>query len=208
MELLLCLVCLAFGYLLGCVNPAAGLAKKKLVDLKAVGTKNLGATNATLILGRKCGVIVMVMDIAKAFLAARIAKWLLPKLAIAGLLAGCGAVLGHVYPFHLGFRGGKGLAAFGGLILAYDPVMFLILLALCVVLMLIVNSGSAVPMTASVLFPVAAGLHSQSLTVFAIAAQISALVAVKHWSNVLKALRGEDIKVRTFLAEKVFSSGS
>ena len=78
---------LAIGYLLGAFNPAALLAKRKHVDLKQTGTKNLGASNALIVLGRSAGVIVMVVDILKAWLAAKIAKLLFPKLAIAWALA-------------------------------------------------------------------------------------------------------------------------
>ena len=118
---------LLIGYLFGGLNPAAMVAAVKKVNLRERGTKNLGATNVTLTVGMRYGVAVMLFDVMKAYISVKLARLLFPKAAAAGLLAGCGAVVGHIYPVYLKFKGGKGLAAFGGMILAMDPVLFLIL---------------------------------------------------------------------------------
>lgn len=191
------------GYLLGGVNPAAMLAKFKQVDLRARGTKNLGASNAMLVMGKKCGALVMVIDIFKAFFAVKIAKWMFPRVFCAGLLAGLAAVAGHVFPFHLNFRGGKGLAAFGGLVLAFDPAAFVFLLALGLALMVVVNYSYVMPMSAATLFPVMELLRTGSVTVFFLCACASGIVIVKHWGNIARAKRGEDIQIRSFIKEKL-----
>lgn len=117
-------ISLVIGYLLGTLSPAALFAKLKKVNLRKRGTGNLGATNTTMVLGKQYGALVMILDIGKAFLACKLAELLFPELAVAGLLAGAAAVVGHIYPFYMKFKGGKGLAAFGGMILAYNPWMF------------------------------------------------------------------------------------
>lgn len=200
------LVCVLIGYLLGCWNPAARLGKKKQVDLRQEGTKNLGASNVTLVLGKKYGFMVMVLDIFKAFLASRLARALFPKLALSGLLAGFGAVVGHVYPFHMKFRGGKGLAAFGGMVLAHDPMMFLMLLILTFVVMLIVDHSYIMPISAGFLFPVLAGIRSWNLGIFLVAAAAGALVVVKHWSNIAKAKEGRERGMRETFKELLFGN--
>ena len=118
------IVILTIGYLIGCISPAALLAKRKNVDLKKEGTKNLGATNTALILGKASGIFVMLIDILKSILSAKLTQMLFPQISYAGMLACIGCILGHCFPVFLHFRGGKGLAAFGGMVLAYDPLFF------------------------------------------------------------------------------------
>jgi glycerol-3-phosphate acyltransferase PlsY len=187
------------GYLLGTFSPAMIIAKKKNHDLQNEGTGNLGATNTFLTVGKKYGFMVMGFDMLKAMIAFRIGKKLLPASLVGGLLGGGAAVLGHVFPFHNKFKGGKGLASLAGTILAYDPVIFTILLVLSVSLVLIVNYSVAMPLSASLLFPVMAGLRDGSSSVFCVAALIGALVIYKHWGNLLKARDGTDMKVREYL---------
>lgn len=196
-------ICLLVGYLLGCLHPAALLSKLKHVDLKKVGTKNLGATNTMLTLGKASGAFVMVFDISKAIIAMKLTKWLVPQLAVAGLVGSLGAILGHIFPFYLHFDGGKGLAAFGGLVLAYKPLFFAILLTLGVTLMLVFNYSFMLPMSAAVLFPVMVWLRSGDWAETLICACASAVIIRSHWSNIGKALRGEEINIREYIKEKL-----
>lgn len=202
MDILICLLC---GYLIGSVNPAAMLANRKQVDLRKEGTHNLGASNTLLVMGKKYGILVMVLDILKAFLIYRVMQRLFPRLYIAGLLSGSAAVVGHVFPFHLGFRGGKGLAAFAGLVLAHDPAVFLFLLILGLTLMLLANYSFVMPLSASALFPLLSGIRSQDLWITLLCLAVSALVFVKHWGNMGRALRGEDIRIREYIKQNLFS---
>ena len=193
------LVGLLLGYGLGSLNPAALLSKVKKQDLRTQGTHNLGASNTMLVMGKKWGALVMLFDIFKAFFSVKLAKWLFPQLYAVALVAGLGAVLGHVFPFYLGFQGGKGLAAFGGMVLAYDPILFCILLVLGIILMLLFNCSVAMPMSAAPLFAILAGVQAQSLTVFCLAAIPALIIVIKHWSNIEKARSGNDVKIRSFV---------
>lgn len=197
-------VCIVIGYLLGSLSPAAWLSKRKKNDLRKHGTKNLGATNVMLVMGKGYGALVMLCDIAKAFAAVRLAEWLFPSVASAGILAGSAAVAGHVYPFYLNWKGGKGLAAFGGMVLGVDPLLFVILLVITVVLMLIVNYGVAMPMSAAVLFPILYDVRGADPVNVLIAVAVGALIVYKHFSNIGKAVRGEDIRVRDYIREHLF----
>ncbi len=192
------------AYLLGSINPAAILSKFKQTDLRGQGTGNLGATNTMLVMGKKWGALVMAFDIAKAYLAVKIAQWLLPASYAAAMAAGFFAVLGHCFPFYMRFKGGKGLAAFGGLVLAYNPYLFLFLLSTAIVLIIVVNYSFIMPFYASVAFPLHVAYHTRSVwpTLFALAA--SAIIFVKHFGNFKKARRGEDIKIREYIRTKLF----
>lgn len=198
------LLSLGMGYLIGCLNPAALVSKIKKVNLKEVGTKNLGATNTALTLGKKAGYFVLAFDMCKSFFSYKLAKTLFPQLVVAGLIAGLGALLGHCFPFFLHFQGGKGLASFGGLVLAHDPLIFAVLLTLGLILAFAMDYGVYLALSAAALFPIFSYFRSESLSVFLAAAMAGGLVIGMHWSNFQRARSGEDpIHMRNGL-RKVF----
>ena len=99
---------IGLGYLLGCSNMAYWLSRIKNVDIRKNGSGNLGASNATVLLGWGAGVIVALHDIGKAVLAVILTKLLFPEAEYAAAAAGVACVLGHIFPFYLKFKGGKG----------------------------------------------------------------------------------------------------
>lgn len=201
-------VSILIGYLFGCINPAAIISKIKHKKLTDKGTGNLGATNVTLVFGKKYGAFVMLFDIIKAFAAFKVAKLIFATNALyAGMIAGFFAVIGHCFPFYLRFKGGKGLAAFGGFVLAFDPIVFLMLFGFALVLMIIVNYSFVVPYSGSILFPVLAYVHTGDLIVFGFAALAGVLIMYKHFENILKARKSKDIKVRDFF-KRVFKKNN
>lgn len=197
-------ISIIIGYLLGSISPAALIAKIKKINLRKTGTKNLGATNTTLVLGKKFGAIVMLFDIAKGAASVIIAKLLFKEMAmLTGLLAGSAAVLGHMFPFYLKFRGGKGLAAYGGMILAFDPLIFLLLLVIGLICAFVLNYGIALTASAAILFPFVTAFRNISspylvpLTV--IAALTSAVLIVRHWGNIYRAFTKKEMTTRQFI---------
>ena len=130
------LLSLVMGYFIGSLNPAKFVAKRHDVNLKETGTGNLGATNTALVLGRKAGYFVLAFDMFKSFFSYKLAKIFFPHLAAAGVIACIGVIIGHAFPIFNGFQGGKGLASFGGLVLAHDPLQFASLLMLGIVMVI------------------------------------------------------------------------
>ena len=124
------LSCAGIGYLFGSISPSYILSKIKHVDMRKGGTRNLGASNTFMHFGRGWGIFVMLFDIFKAFVAVKLCQLLFHELALAGLVAGSATIIGHNYPFYLGFKGGKGLSCFGGWVLGVNPLLFLILLGI------------------------------------------------------------------------------
>ncbi|MBQ3048651.1 MAG: glycerol-3-phosphate acyltransferase [Oscillospiraceae bacterium] len=204
MNALYCCFAVIGGYLFGSVSPSYLFSKKKHENLKEKGTKNLGATNTLLVLGKGYGAAVMLLDILKGFLAVKIAELVFPGAYLAGYLAGCAAVFGHVFPFYLKFKGGKGLAAFGGFVLGVDWRIFLMLLVLGIILMVIVNYSFIMPFSAATLFPILDAIKTKDAYTIAITVVASVLIIVKHWSNAVKAKNGDDFRIRTFIKEKIF----
>lgn len=197
-------ISLGLGYLLGSISPASLVAKVKKINLKETGTGNLGATNTAFVIGKTAGIFVMFIDILKSFFSARIAKYLFPQLAAAGLIACIGAILGHCFPVLHHFQGGKGLAAFGGMVLAYKPVFFLQIVIPGVILMLITDSGAVMPVLASSMFPVLIWLHHGNWQEVVLAVIAGWILLCVHRTNLQDARKKDDgIFVREFF-RKVF----
>jgi glycerol-3-phosphate acyltransferase PlsY len=195
---------LGLGYLVGCINPAVLISRAKNINLKEEGTGNLGATNTAFVLGKKSGIFVLIFDVAKSFLSYKIAKWLFPKLLIAGILASIGCILGHCFPVFMHFEGGKGLAAFGGLILAYSPTMFLAIVTTGIILMFVCNTGVVAPFMGCLAFPVMVYYSSHDLLETVAVLTASCIIFATHLSNFKMAKRREDVVNTTDFVEKVF----
>lgn len=191
----------AVGYGIGQLSPAALISKLKNKDLRENGTGNLGATNTMLVFGKAYGIAVMIFDVLKAYIAIKIAKALFPKYVFVGLVAGCCAVIGHIFPAYLNFRGGKGVATFAGLILAYDVRLLLGLFLVAIFIMIITDTGHYGPISAAILFPVWLWMKVKSIFVFGGVAAVGGLIIYKHRENISKAKEGKEIRVREF-AEK------
>ena len=200
MRLLLSFI---IGYLIGTVNPAALLAKRKRYNLKQSGTGNLGATNTMLAVGLRYGIVVLAFDLCKAYLAVHLSRFLFPKSELSGLVAGVGSVVGHIYPWHLKFKGGKGSACFAGVVLASQPILFPILLVICISLALLIDYAFVVPVSAVVLFPVLAAWRTRSLRVFLITLAMGLLIIHQHRENFIAVKNGTENRFRTWFAEKI-----
>ncbi|KXH83803.1 glycerol-3-phosphate acyltransferase [Sporosarcina sp. HYO08] len=134
---------LAFGYMIGCVHGSFVAQKISGVNLKETGVKNAGASNATIVLGKKFGALVALIDIAKGVLAVLLIHYfamnagLLPDFTASLLfLGGAATILGHNFPFYMNFNGGKGTATLIGVLFALDWRFGLLGLALFIIVAL------------------------------------------------------------------------
>ena len=124
-------VCLLIGYAFGLFQTAYIYGKMHGIDILTVGSGNAGTTNTLRVLGTKAGLIVLAGDILKTMLAILIVKLVFGQshadvLYLLVMYTAAGAILGHNYPFYLGFKGGKGIASTAGLILSMPPVFILV----------------------------------------------------------------------------------
>lgn len=178
------LLAVAAGYLLGSSNMAYWLSLIKKVDIRSKGTGNLGASNATVLLGWGAGVIVAVHDIGKALLAVLLAKWLLPGAVYAGAAAGVACVLGHIFPFYLKFKGGKGLASFVGMLIGLDIRVALVAAILLVAITLVTDYIALGTLAVSVVGPVGLVIAGQSPVVALILGVATVVIFFKHRDNI------------------------
>ena len=181
------------GYLLGCSSMAyyIGLIKRK--DIRTAGSGNLGASNMTILFGWKAGVLVALHDIGKAFLAVLLAKLLFPQAAYAGAAAGVASVLGHIFPFYLGFRGGKGLASFWGMTLALNWKLALIVAAILVLATVITDFISVGAMSTVIFVPAYVAVVFRDMTLMAIIGVASIVMLFKHRENIVRIATGQEV---------------
>ncbi len=195
-------ICILFGYFLGSFSPSAWIARLKKSNLREQGTQNLGATNTMVVFGLKFGIAVMLFDAFKSYISYMLAVWIAPEYQWLAMASGFAAILGHCFSVYLDFKGGKGLASFGGLLLAYDPVLFCWLLVACTALMLIVNHSYIVPFSASVAFVTYVAWTETNVVLFLFALFSAIILVERNFENFLMAVRKEDTKIRSYLKEK------
>ncbi len=194
-------ICCLMGYALGNFSPAFLLGRTKGYDMREEGSKNVGATNAFLLLGKNAFWVTALLDLFKAFAACRLCWWIVPDLRAAWALGGVSCIIGHIYPVLLRFRGGKGLASLGGVILAWSWKWFFFFLFLAVVITFGTRYVCLVAPSCSVLFP---GCYF-FMTRLAVTALILLIPAVpifaKHWENFLRIRDGVEMRT-SFIWDK------
>ncbi len=183
------------GYIVGHLNG---------VDLRKVGSGNIGATNALRILGKKWGYLVFAADIFKGWLSVTLAYAFSRQLApdsvtLAGVLAALFAVLGHNFPIWLAFKGGKGIATSAGIMIALFPIwVFLCALVVWVTSFQITRYVSVASILASVSLsistPVLALLGQCDWLLVAVALAMTTLAVWRHKSNIDRLLAGTEKK--------------
>jgi glycerol-3-phosphate acyltransferase PlsY len=202
------------AYLLGSVPFAFLIAWAHGKDLRTIGSGNIGATNLARALGRKWGYLCFALDVLKglapmAIVGALIAGPGNPLLLSLWLLVGIAAILGHVFPVYLHFKGGKGVATSFGVALGlwpYFTLCALIALAVWIAAVLIWHYVSLASICAAVAFPIALVLgvftipqwHSTNLWPLLIAAVvIPILVIVRHRDNIRRLAAGTENRIRS-----------
>lgn len=187
---------IALSYLLGCSNMAKYIAAVKKVDLSAGGSGNPGASNAVILMGWGAGVLTAIHDIGKAALAVILARVLFPELPLIGAVAGVAAVLGHIFPFWMKFKGGKGFASYLGMTIALHWKFAIAVLLLVVLVTLITDYIVAATTTTIVLVPIGLGLLTHSLLLPLILLIASLVIAWKHRDNYVRIYNGTEIRFR------------
>ena len=205
------LICILIGYLCGLFQTGYIYGKMNHIDIRKHGSGNAGTTNALRTLGWKAGVITFVGDCAKCVVAVLIVRFIYRDYANINLLAfyaGMGAVLGHNYPCYLKFKGGKGIASTAGLVLAVNPLMFLIVAVVFIGIVLITQYVSLASITIMLLFVVQVVIHGQNggfnlsgmelYEFYAIAVFLALLAIWRHRANIKRLFTGTENKINVF----------
>jgi glycerol-3-phosphate acyltransferase PlsY len=197
---LLMAIAFAGGFLLGSIPFGVVFAKLRHVDLRKVGSGNIGATNAARALGRGLGVLTLLCDAAKAAAPIAIARHVLaranePRLDWIVAAIGFGAVLGHMFSPWLRGRGGKGVATGFGTFLVLAPIPALIAAAAWVLVYAVWRISSVGSLLALLVLPIAIALHGEPRPYLWLVLALDPIIVWKHRDNIRRLLRREESKV-------------
>jgi acyl phosphate:glycerol-3-phosphate acyltransferase len=187
-------VAIAVGYLLGSLPFGYWAGRVRGLDLRLAGSGNTGATNAVRVLGLKVGVPVMALDVGKGAAAVLIARGLTDS-DLVPVLAGAAAVVGHMYPLFLGFKGGKGVATGAGTMLALVPWMGVAAFVLWLSVSLATRYVSIGSVVTAVAYPATAFLTGQPWPVRLFALGTGLWVVWRHRVNIARLRAGTEHRI-------------
>lgn len=210
------LVCLLIGYLFGLFQTAFFLGKAKGIDIRQHGSGNSGTTNTLRVLGTKAGLIVFFGDCVKAIIAVTLVRILFagryPELEyLLCIYTGAGVILGHNYPFYMNFKGGKGIAATAGMVIAFHPYFTIVGILVFFIPFFITHYVSLCSllvyttlMIMMVVYGQLGGFPNMSqgvlIEMYILFGCLMLLAIWKHKENVKRLLKGEERK--TYLSKK------
>ena len=213
------IICLIIGYVFGLFQTAFFYGKAHGIDIRQHGSGNSGTTNALRVLGTKAGLIVFAGDCLKCMIAVWIVRLLFgashpDTIYLLCLYTGAGAILGHNFPFYMGFKGGKGIAATAGLILSFHPyfiVMGVVMFFGAFLTTHYVSLGSLLVYAGFIIEMVICGQmgvfgelsQMQLFVMYAVAAFLTIMAYWKHRENIVRLIHGEERKTYLFKKNKV-----
>jgi glycerol-3-phosphate acyltransferase PlsY len=186
------IIALVFGYLLGSIpfglllTRAAGLG-----DVRAIGSGNIGATNVLRTGNKGLAAATLILDVLKGTAAALIAAHYGPGL---GLWAGFGAFIGHLFPVWLGFKGGKGVATYLGVLIGLAWQGALVFAAVWLIVAIVFRYSSLAALTAAIVVPIAL-VFQASPQIAGLFAVMSVIVFIKHRANIARLTTGTEGRI-------------
>jgi glycerol-3-phosphate acyltransferase PlsY len=204
------ILCLLIGYVCGLFQTSYLIGKKNNIDIREQGSGNAGTTNALRTLGKKAGALTLLGDCLKCIVAMSLAKLLFAGncreiLPLLTLYAAAGCILGHNFPFYLGFRGGKGVAASVGCILFFDWKIFLICAVVFFGLFFLKHYVSLCSLTSYLTAFAAMVIFGQMgyygmdfahrMELYVLMACLTVLAFYRHRANIVRLLNGTESKI-------------
>ncbi|MFC1454373.1 glycerol-3-phosphate 1-O-acyltransferase PlsY [Verrucomicrobiota bacterium] len=191
------------AYLVGAIPTGYLLAKIKGIDIRNVGSGNIGATNVYRCVGKSWGILTFVLDFLKGYLPAALFPLLIQYWtnesysASISIIFGCLAVAGHNWPVYLRFRGGKGIATGAGALLGFDPLVMLIGIISWALLFLATRYVSVASMLATIIIAVSAWLLYTGNMLIPIMLTIASVIIIwRHRSNLRRLLAGTEYRFK------------
>ena len=180
-----------FSYLLGSIPTGYIVGTLAGVDVRAMGSGNIGATNVARTVGKKPGLLTLFADAAKGFIPIVLARQLgLTQSAVA--IVGIAAFLGHLYPVFLKFHGGKGVATALGVFLAIAPMATLLLMAVFAAVVLTSRIVSLGALAAALAAPFTLWAFSYAPTFVAMSVFLAVMIVIRHRANIRRMLDGTE----------------
>ena len=188
------------GYLFGCIQSPYILVRLiKKVDIRKEGSGNAGATNVSRVLGFKYGILAGAIDVLKAIVTILVIKSLYVDSDILIMIGSLACILGHIYPFYLQFKGGKGVATTIGMLVGINIWFGVVALVILVIITALTGYVALASIIIYITLPFMLYFYGMSLPCVAISIVISALGIYKHRANIVRLMNHEENK---FLKKK------
>jgi glycerol-3-phosphate acyltransferase PlsY len=184
-----------FGYLVG---------KSQGIDIRTLGSGNIGATNVFRTMGKKWGILVFIADLLKAYIPTKLVLYTACAPSFISLdgfafLVGLAALLGHTFTPYLHFKGGKGVASSTGMILAMMPLSLAVSTSVWACLLIITRYVSVASIAAALALPTATFFFYPGQKWFLVASfTICLLVLIRHRDNMKRLIQGTENKIKSF----------
>ena len=203
------LICLIVGYGFGLIQTSYFLGKMKGFDIRKKGSGNAGATNAIRTMGWKTGSIALIADVFKCIAAVLVMRFVFRGsdiVLLLGMYAAAGVILGHNFPFYLGFKGGKGIAATAGMIIAFGDWRLIVAGIICFFVPLLITryvSLGSLSLSASFLVGMIilgqTGNYSMAqgrlIEMYVLTAALTAIAYIQHRANIKRLASGNENKL-------------
>lgn len=191
-HIFLIIAALALGYLLGSIPFGLVLTKMAgLGDVRSIGSGNIGATNVLRTGNKKLAAATLICDMLKGTAAVLIASYFGGNAALA---AGLGAFIGHIFPVWLGFKGGKGVATYLGVLIALAWQAGLIFAGVWLLIAVLTRYSSLSALVACVIAPIALYLQGNIYTAMLMGV-LTVLIFIKHHANITRLIDGSESKI-------------
>ncbi|MBR4201154.1 MAG: glycerol-3-phosphate acyltransferase [Oscillospiraceae bacterium] len=192
-------ICIAAGYLLGNINTAAIIARCRGFDIRTKGSGNAGASNALVTMGKGAAVCSALVDILKAFVPVFLLLHVIHTPADClhlPVVTGIAVMLGHMFPFWMQFRGGKGFASLLGTVLALDWRFFLGCMVILGIILLCTGYIALATILCAAAFPVWQFAVTGDLTETILLTVLAVIIICKHLPNLKRIASGTEIGLR------------
>ncbi|MBO4359822.1 MAG: glycerol-3-phosphate acyltransferase [Eubacteriaceae bacterium] len=188
--------CALMSYFIGSINPSQILGKMHGHDMRKEGSKNAGASNAYILIGKSAFFIVAASDIFKAWLCWKLTAYFVPEAVFSGVFGGFFCTLGHMFPVFMGFHGGKGFACLGGMIMGFSPWLFIIQLGIALAVFFLLKYLVFATIFSSALFTGIYWYFTRDITGTGILALMTVMISLKHRENFKRMKEGKEATSR------------
>lgn len=191
------LLLVLFAYLYGSILFGEHIARWKGIDIRSVGSGNVGATNVGRVLGKRYAVIVFLLDFSKGFVPMVLARLYFGLEGWTAFFVGIASLLGHMYPIFHGFSGGKGVATAFGVLSALSPLIAILSIAFWGIVFKWKGIVSLASLSASALAVILLLLSGYPFKIFLMGLVMLLLIVYKHKENIKRLLEGTEYRFRT-----------
>ncbi len=197
------LIAILIGYAFGCIQSAYLVSTiYGKIDIREHGTGNAGASNITAIMGWKYGVMVAFIDALKGAVAVWVAHAIFPDIPSLPYLAGIAAIIGHIFPFYLKFRGGKGVATLVGIVFGLKFGLGFVFILLVLIPGLLADYIVVGSFAAFIALPILTWLLGYETPLIVLASLMTLLIFYLHRGNIQRILAKEETKISDVLKKK------